>query len=378
MSRPPHAAQSARTLAHGFSEFALRLLKRLPADETGNVFVSPFGIAAALLTLREGAAGGTRRALTETLSLRASVAGDPGEAYEALLASVAEGQADGDELFVANSLWARDRLTLLPDFVAAARSRFGMTVSTLAPDGATAARTINDWVKEKTSGRIGEMISPGGLGAATLLVLLSAVHFKGAWKTRFDESRTKAGEFYLPGGGRKSVPLMSRLGTFKHFADERLSVIELPYGGDRRSMLIFLPPDEAAFRQFLSGLSLRSWRQRLASLSVAAGEVALPRFDLCYEVALEDALRELGAAVALDPGADFSALCDAPAFVSEVRHKAAIKVTEEGTIAAAATSAVMGRSLAGRFRIVVDRPFVCVVKDNATDAILFAGAITNP
>jgi serpin B len=143
-------------------------------------------------------------------------------------------------------------------------------------------------------------------------------------------------------------------------------------------MLIFLPPDDAAFRLFLSGLSLRGWRQRLASLNAAAGEVVLPRFNLCYEAALEDALRDLGAAVALGPGANFSALCDAPAFVSEVRHKAAIEVTEEGTTAAAATSAVMGRSLPGGFRLVVDRPFFCVVKDNATDAIVFAGAITNP
>lgn len=378
MTRPPSAAESARALAHGFNEFALRLLKRLAAGETGNVFVSPFGIAAALLTLREGAAGETRRALANTLSLGAPVAGDPGEAYEALLVSVAGGKAGGDELFVANSLWARERLALRPGFVAAARGRFGTTVSALDPDGAAAARAVNDWVREKTAGRIGEMIRPGSLGAATLLVVLSAVHFKGVWKTRFDASRTRAGEFYLPGGGQKSVPLMSQSGTFKHFAGERLSAVELPYAGDRRSMLIFLPADEAAFRRFLSGLSLRGWRRRLSGLGAAAGEVVLPRFDLRYEAALEDPLRDLGAAVALGPGADFSALCDAPAFVGEVRHKAAIEVTEEGTTAAAATSAVMGRSLTERFRLVVDRPFFCVVKDNATDAILFAGAITNP
>ncbi|HLM57629.1 MAG TPA: serpin family protein, partial [Pyrinomonadaceae bacterium] len=211
----------------------------------------------------------------------------------------------------------------------------------------------------------------------TLLVLLSAVYFKGVWKTRFDEARTMAGEFSAR-GGRKSLPMMSQSGTFKYSEDARLRAVKLPYGGDRRSMLIFLPTDDAAFLEFLSGLSPRGWQQRLAALRETAGEVVLPRFELCYETPLEETLGDLGAALALRPGADFSALCDAPAFVTEVRHKATVAVTEEGTVAAAVTSAVVGRSLSRGFRLVVDRPFFCVIKDNATDLILFAGAVTSP
>ncbi|MET0647933.1 MAG: serpin family protein [Pyrinomonadaceae bacterium] len=378
MSQPPRAAESALALARGLNEFALRLFKRLADGATSpNVFISPFSVAGALLTLHEGAAGETRRALAEALSLRSGGAADPGEAYAALSAAVVDGAAAGDELIVANSLWARPRLGLQPDFMAAARSRFRAEVSALDVDGAAAARAINDWVREKTGGMIDEIVRPGALNAQTLLVLLSAVHFKGVWKKRFDESRTRTGEFSSPGGVLK-LPMMRQSGLFKYFEDARLCAVELPYKGGRRSMLIFLPEDETAFREFLGGLNLRDWQRRLSGLRETDGEVVLPRFRLSYETGLEDALDDLGAAHAFHPGADFSALCDGPAYVSEVRHKAAVEVTEEGTVAAAVTSVMVGRSLSAGFRFVVDRPFFCFIKDNASDAIMFAGAITSP
>ncbi|MET0626079.1 MAG: serpin family protein, partial [Pyrinomonadaceae bacterium] len=379
MSHPPRAAESARALARDLNEFALRLFKHLAAGATSpNVFISPFSVAGALLALHEGAAGATRRALAEALSLKSGGAADPGEAYAALLAAVVDDAAAGDELMVANSLWARAGLGLRAGFVAAARSHFRAEVAALDADAAAAARAVNGWVKEKTGGMIKEIVRPSALGAQALLVLLSAVHFKGVWKSRFDESKTRAGEFSAPGGAPRSLPMMRQSGRFKYSGDARVRAVELPYRGDRRSMLIFLPADETAFAEFLGDLNLRDWQRRLSALRETDGEVVMPRFKLSYETNLGDALAGLGAAPVFDPRADFSALCDGPAYVSEVRHKAAVEVTEEGTVAAAVTAVVMSRSLSAGFRLVVDRPFFCVIKDNASDAIIFAGAIKSP
>lgn len=379
MSLNSHAAEPARALTRGLNEFALRLFGHLAADPaSSNLFISPFSVAGALLLLHEGAAGETKRALADALSLKLGGAHDPGEAYAALIAAVADDAVAGDELALAISLWVRAGIGLRTEFAATAQDRFRAEVSALDANGATAARVINNWVSDKTGGMIAEIVKPETLDAETLLVLLSAVHFKGVWKNRFDETRTRPGEFSTPGGVRKSVPMMWQSGTYGYSEDSRVRALELPYRGGRRSMLIFLPADEAAFREFIGNLNPRDWQRRLSRLREASGELVLPRFQLSYEIELEAALRALGAAPIFNPGANFSALCDAPAYVSEIRHKAAIEVTEEGTVAAAVTSVVMTRSLSDRFHFVVDRPFCCIIKDNATDAILFAGAITDP
>ena len=68
--------------------------------------------------------------------------------------------------------------------------------------------------------------------------------------------------------------------------------------------------------------------------------------------------------------------------IQQIRHKAVIDVTEEGTEAAAATAVVIGtRTASGPppappFKI--DRPFLFYVVDDATGAILFQGRISDP
>ncbi len=78
--------------------------------------------------------------------------------------------------------------------------------------------------------------------------------------------------------------------------------------------------------------------------------------------------------------ADFQDMCDVPARISIVKHKAFVEVNEEGTEAAAATAVVMTRSLdvSKRFSMVIDRPFFCAIRDNRTGATLFMGSIVEP
>jgi serpin B len=103
-----------------------------------------------------------------------------------------------------------------------------------------------------------------------------------------------------------------------------------------------------------------------------------------YEIELNDALKALGMGVAFDPDrADFSGVVQdsGKAFISRVKHKTFAEVNEEGTEAAAVTSVEM-RATSARlektFRMIVDRPFFCAIRDNKTQTLLFLGSITDP
>jgi serpin B len=63
--------------------------------------------------------------------------------------------------------------------------------------------------------------------------------------------------------------------------------------------------------------------------------------------------------------------------ITDVRHKATVDVNEEGTEAAAATSVESGVTSAP-VPVLVDRPFVFMIRERFSGAILFMGRVMNP
>jgi len=102
---------------------------------------------------------------------------------------------------------------------------------------------------------------------------------------------------------------------------------------------------------------------------------------------LRDALAGLGMARAFDPKrAEFAGIRSGPPpiWIDNVLHHAVAEVNEEGTEAAAATATLMGGMAARReppeptFEMIVDRPFLFVIRDQASGNILFMGSVVDP
>jgi serpin B len=107
----------------------------------------------------------------------------------------------------------------------------------------------------------------------------------------------------------------------------------------------------------------------------------MPRFEFDSEFNLNDFLAEMGMPVAFSNAADFSGMTGTPdLFISEVIHKAFVSLDEAGTEAAAATAVIMDRSAmpSEPVEVTVDRPFIFLIRDIETDAILFVGRVVNP
>jgi serpin B len=240
--------------------------------------------------------------------------------------------------------------------------------------------TINDWVADQTEGRIEDLIPAGGIDAMTRLVLTNAIYFNAAWGQPFEPDLTADGPFHLLGGGEVDVPMMRQTESFGYAEGEGYRAVELPYDGHELSMVVLLP-DAGEFEGFEDTLDAGRVDAIVGDLSYRQVALALPKFEVESGFSLADALAALGMPDAFTSRADFSGMTDdRDLFISEVIHKAFVSVDEAGTEAAAATAVMMAKMALQDepVEVTVDRPFIFLIRDIQTGAILFVGRIVDP
>ena len=373
------AAQTA-SASVGFGLNVFSNLNRTAGGE--NIFISPSSIAWCLSMVLNGARGQTKTEIAEALQVDGIPLTEINLAYGEWKSSW--GTIDPKvEIDVANSIWSRKGIGIRPEFVETNKRFFGSEVQELDFNDPRSLSTINNWVKDKTRGKIEKILDQ--ISADSVIFLINAVYFNGKWANAFDPARTKEETFVTGRQQEKKLPMMRQRGTFAYQEQPGFQAVRLPYGNGRISMHVFLPSSESNPDKFYAMLTAQNWKQWMNQYNESEGELALPRFDVRYESTLNQTLKALGMNSAFDPtSADFGAMIQTTgrAFISTVKHKAFAEVTEEGTEAAAATSTevrvVSMPSPSKTFRMIVNRPFFFAIRDDATGLILFLGSITNP
>ncbi len=372
-----------RDAAVGNNRFALALLHQLGKTSPENTFFSPYSIESALAMTSLGARGAT---LTQ---MNAALQFPNGIPHRALAAQNELLNAKGERpyvLAVANALWGQAGTPFQPDFLKDSGTFYGAGQHSVDykgnPEGAR--KTINDWVEKQTNAKITDLLPKGSVTPAMRLILTNAIYFKGDWASKFDKDGTNPNDtFKLAAGGTSTVAMMNRTGSYKYFEGNGFQALTLPYKGNDLSMVVFLPRQPnglPAFEKTLTFENLTTWTTQGSAREV---QVGLPKFKLTSSFGLGQQLGALGMSLAFTPQADFSGMCTAEQlFISSVVHKAFVDVNEEGTEAAAATGVLMQTtSIRQPTQPVVfraDHPFLFVIRDNRSGAVLFFGRVTNP
>ncbi len=392
----PGVAKAVEKAEVGFSLELMRdLVSTNAAAEPTNVLVSPSSLATALAMLELGAAGSTEQAIAATLQSASLSAGDQAAGWhrlETLLgdetSTTGANLKHEPELNIANALFLQEHFSVLPAFVRALSSEFqtGLWEVNFANDLAAATNAINQWTSENTKGLIKELFSPGSLTPTTVLVLADAVYFHAEWARKFDSATTDR-PFYLATGSSESVPFMSsgpdessKLLTVPVSASSHYTAVELPYAGKKLSALVVMPTG-SSLSSFVSSLTPASLGQIVGGLSRQAIQLLMPTFTEHDDNQLNQTLSSMGMSQAFEQANFTNITPEPPLAVHAVEQHAYLQVTPQGTTAAAATGVgvVATATRAGEPRVVIiDHPFLFLVRDDATGAILFESMVENP
>lgn len=361
--------------------FAFKLLKEIVRGEPGrNVFISPYGASSVLQMACTGAGGQTRSEMERVLGT-AGLATDVVNGANRDFERVLNGKGTNIILSVANALWYQKGAGAKSDFVTSCRHYFGAAVDGIDFGDPHSVGVINAWASEKTHGKI-TSIADGMISSLTELFLADAVYFKGKWDEPFDAKSTKDRVFHLRGGKVKHMPMMEQTRKFDYRRGSGYEAVRLEYQGWSLGMYIFLPDAGSSPEKLVSIMTGDTW-QRVTEpgFNRREGTVVLPKFKLEYGVELKGPLMALGMKTAFGK-ADFTGISDHGLFVSAVRQRTFIDVNEEGTEAAAVTAMNIESGIDMNppkpFRMVVDCPFLFLIEDKETKAILFMGVVFDP
>ncbi len=387
---PTVADNDLATLAGGNTSFALDLYRQLAGSDE-NLFFSPYSISLSLAMTYAGAGGETESQMAETLWFE--LAQDRlHPAFNSLDLSLASQSQDGEEagfqLNIANSVWGQEEHGFLPDFLDTLALNYGGKVRDVDFRGSPedARLRINDWVAKETAGRIEDLIPRDVIDRFTRLALANAVYFKAEWQSPFDERATSPAPFYALDGGEKRVETMRQTGYFGYDRGGGYQAVDLPYEGGAMSLTILLP-DKGRFGEFESSLDAERLAEILEGLESTRVRLAMPRFELEASLGLADTLDTMGMSNAFDDKrAEFQGMdgrsCladdDECLYISSVAHKAFVSVDEAGTEAAAATAVIIGITKAEPeepINLIIDRPFIYLIRDMETGTVLFLGRV---
>lgn len=375
-------------MVKGLNEFNIAFYKTM-AEEGKNLFYSPFSISSAFAMSYAGAKDKTADQMKEVLKWRV----DPPSLHsgfnyldlEFLQREMPDDDQDvpGFSLNISNNIWGQNGFTLLPEYLNTLSVNYGARLALLDflnnPGGSR--ETINSWVSDQTREKIKDLIPPGAIGSSTRLVLTNTIYFNAPWQFPFEPENTVEAPFNLSEDESVNLPMMTQTEMFNYAESEEFQAVELFYKGQELSMLIILPR-QGMFSEFEQNMNREKINSIIDSLSSTNVHLELPAFKLTPEsISLKSAMQQMGLTLAFTPEADFSGITDAEnLFISDVIHKAFIRVDEAGTEAAAATAVTFEVTSfpSPPVQMHINRPFIFMIRDLDTKVVLFMGRLVTP
>ena len=372
--------EGVQKVVNANNQFAFELYSELSKLEEGNIFFSPFSIFSAMAMTYEGARGKTAEEIKSVFHF-------PSENilkknFARIYNQINKGEQE-QELKITNALWVQKNYYLLKDYIQTVEKYYGGKAQNVdfVNETEKTRQIINKFIEDKTNNRIRDLIPKGVLNALTRLVLTNAIYFKGIWLWQFDPEKTTKMPFRVSPEKVVKVWMMymkPEKARFNYAEFENLQILELPYKGNKISMLILLPEKDINTLEPLTLEKLQEWKKQLRETKL--DEIYIPKFEFAKKYFLKESLKAMGMPTAFSLKADFSGMTgNKELYISSVIHQAYIKVDEKGTEAAGATAVVMELKalMPGKiFR--ADHPFIFIIQDKETGNILFMGKVTNP
>lgn len=362
---------------HFAFDFFARVFEEEAISEDNDFMVSPLSLSMALSMTRNGAVGETEKAIQQALQMGDYSSEDINRYYKKLKEALLQTDPT-TKLSIANAIFSNKNVPVHADFLNINQTYYGAKVQSVDFSNSATADLINKWASDQTNGLIKKVID--NTDPFDLMYLLNAIYFKGIWTTPFNAKNTIEYPFNREDDTSIEVKMMRQKSRFQYTEDQYLQMVQLPYGNKAFSMIVLLPKEGGALKEIVSVVRKDNyWPALKSSLREAEVDLSLPKFKTEYSKKLNDVLTNMGMGIAFTDGADFTGIANAPAKISFVKQDTYISMDESGTEAAAVTTVGVGlTSMPMEPKSVIfnaDRPFLYIIQENSTGAILFMGAV---
>lgn len=359
------------------ANFSLELFRRTLSEDRENDLISPLSAMMCLALLANGADGETRAQMEAALGMRME---DLNPALYAFAAST-QGHENG-KVSYANSIWFRDdgSISVKKSFLQTNADWYGAQVYKEPFDSATVDK-INQWVRENTMDMIDSIVEK--VSPETVMYLFNALAFDAKWSDPYTVYEVKDRTFTNADGSKVTVDMMLDE-AYCYLLTDGATGFGKEYQGGAYSFVGLLPDEGIDVYDFAESLEGETWLAMWEERHHKEIDTGLPVFSYEAECGLIEALRAMGMTDVFDPSrSDLSALGSSKngaLFCTAVQQKAVIEVNTEGTRAAAITDAEVSNTSAyiGETKsVILDRPFVYAIVDNATGLPLFLGVVSH-
>ncbi len=375
------STENVGALGSANADFSLRLLNRVRGMSQGNVVLSPWSLQLVMSQVYAGADGEAKTAIKDTFGWTLD---EPAlhEAFDAADLMIQEhNDPDGDPpvaITSTNQIFVTDGYTIGEDWLNTLSEFYGTGVQQLdfLADPGGVSDAINAWISARTAGHIDDLIT-SEMVAGSRLLLVNALYFKASWYVPFTESSTADLPYYLVDGTPVEVSTMQGYVRVDGAFADGFTVADIPYSDTGLSMTLIVP-DAGRFEEIASSLT---WEQLSAAIDDEEGcdecNVQLPKFKIEGQPPVQQALEDMGMDAAF--GGSYPGISDLLTLTG-VDQAGFVEVNEKGTEAAAATVAEFSdsASVPPFDELIVDRPFLWMVRDGRTQNVLFAGVVMDP
>ena len=385
----------AQSVGEDNNRFALSLFSQIDEKEE-NLALSPYSIFSNLALLYFGAEGQTAREIKNTLHISATdeqFLSAFKKQFTGLTQEFPGSNAKDDDgaykLYVANGLFPSTKIELQSDFKDIAQNNFEATVQSTDYDNPEVARKeINRWIAKKTKGKIPELLESADIDSSERLIIANAAYFQGNWTYPFSPKMNYVATFTPENSAPVKVDMMQQNHFLPYFENEEVQCLLLPFEREGISQpflqcAILLPKkDLKSLEETLTLEKLSQWLKE--SNDGKFMEVHLPKFCFSKRLVLNDSLKQLGMKEAFSPKADFSKISgERNLLLNKVLHETYFSLNEKGVTAASATTSHVGVTsgvphIDPLTPFIADHPFLFLIFDAHSDAIVFMGHLTNP
>ena len=375
-----------KNIANANGKFTPKLYSEVTSKLEGkNLIMSSLSIECLLAVTMLGAKGNTAKEISKTFSFPSNNKLLT-HGFRDVMKILDIDQKGSITTEVSNHIYVRKHLKLRNDFEKNVNNiQNGVIEKVDFSDSARAAKAINDQVKKDTKGKITKLFSKDAIEGNTELVLVNALYFKGKWKSEFNKDSTKEDDFYISKSNKVKADFMHARSQYSivDIKNAKARALQLPYKGDRFSMVVILPNDRDGIEKLEQDITRINLSEDIQfEKPRKTYQITIPKFKIKSSMELIKTLKRLGVKDLFDPrSADLSGFSGSKSlYASTLLQKAFIEVNEEGTEAAAATGMVVSsRSMQPKPpTFVCDHPFIFYIKDSKTGLILFTGRIVNP